>query len=64
LLAYLIGLEGVSLLRAFSGDYDREFTLARLREIRQLLESPDPTNAAWRGKPSSIIWRFQLEGAP
>lgn len=28
-LAYLLGLEGVALLRAFSGAYDREFTLAR-----------------------------------
>ena len=39
-LAYLIGLEGVALLRAFSGAYDREFTLARFAEIRELLTSP------------------------
>src|SRR5438067_2144236 len=31
-LAYLLGLEGIALLRAFSGAYDREFTLARARE--------------------------------
>jgi ubiquinone/menaquinone biosynthesis C-methylase UbiE len=40
-LAYLLGLEGVALLRAFSGVYDREFTLARLREIQALLDSAE-----------------------
>jgi SAM-dependent methyltransferase len=38
-LAYLLGLEGIALLRAFSGACDRDFTLARLREIRALLDS-------------------------
>ncbi len=38
-LAYLLGLEGIALLRAFSGVYDRVFTSARLREIRALLDS-------------------------
>jgi SAM-dependent methyltransferase len=38
-LAYLLGLEGIALLRAFSGVYDRDFTLARLREIQALLDS-------------------------
>jgi ubiquinone/menaquinone biosynthesis C-methylase UbiE len=40
-LAYVLGLEGIALLRAFSGEYDREFTHARLREIRELLDSAD-----------------------
>jgi ubiquinone/menaquinone biosynthesis C-methylase UbiE len=40
-LAYLLGLEGVALLRAFSGAYDRDFTIARLREIRGLLDSAE-----------------------
>lgn len=40
-LAYLLGLEGIALLRAFAGVYDREFTLARLREIERLLASAD-----------------------
>jgi SAM-dependent methyltransferase len=40
-LAYLLGLEGLALLRAFAGGYDREFTLARFDEIRRLLASPD-----------------------
>ncbi len=39
-LAYLLGLEGVALLRAFAGDFDRDFGEARVAEIRQLLDSP------------------------
>ena len=40
-LAYVLGLEGIALLRAFAGQYDREFTLARIREIRALLDAAD-----------------------
>jgi hypothetical protein len=29
-LAYLLGLEGIGLLRAFSGEFDRDFVAARL----------------------------------
>ena len=39
-LAYLLGLEGVALLRTFAGDFDREFGEARIAEIRRLLDSP------------------------
>lgn len=39
-LAYLLGLEGAALLRAFAGEHDREFCAARIAEIRQLLDSP------------------------
>jgi ubiquinone/menaquinone biosynthesis C-methylase UbiE len=38
-LAYLLGLEGIALLHAFAGDYDRDFTMARLEEIRALLDA-------------------------
>ena len=38
-LAYLLGLEGIALLHAFAGEYDRDFTMARLAEIRALLDS-------------------------
>jgi ubiquinone/menaquinone biosynthesis C-methylase UbiE len=38
-LAYVLGLEGLALLRAFSGVYDRDFTFDRFREIRALLDS-------------------------
>lgn len=40
-LAYLVGLEGVTLMKAFAGDYDRDVTLARLAETKRLLESAD-----------------------
>lgn len=40
-LAYLLGLEGVALMRAFAGEHDRAFTEARFAEIRQLLERAD-----------------------
>ena len=52
-LAYLLGLEGVALLRAFSGAYDREFTLARFDEIRELLESPDAFGTGVEAHPIS-----------
>ena len=37
-LAYLLGLEGLALLRAYAGEYDRDFTQARLAEIQALLD--------------------------
>ena len=37
-LAYLLGLEGIALLDACAGNHDREFTNARLTEIRPLLD--------------------------
>ena len=40
-LAYLVGLEGIALLRAFAGGYDEEFTAARLAETRALLDSAE-----------------------
>ena len=39
-LAYLLGLEGLALLRGWGGDFDREFVLARLDEVRRLLDDP------------------------
>ena len=40
-LAYLLGLEGIALLKAFSGVYDRDFTVARFRDIQMLLDSAE-----------------------
>jgi SAM-dependent methyltransferase len=37
-LAYLLGLEGVALMRAFAGEYDRAFTEDRISEVRRLLD--------------------------
>jgi ubiquinone/menaquinone biosynthesis C-methylase UbiE len=36
-LAYLVGLQGTALLRAFAGEHDEKFVLTRLDEVRQLL---------------------------
>jgi SAM-dependent methyltransferase len=40
-LAYLLGLEGVALLRTFAGEYDREHGAARIAEIRRLLDAAE-----------------------
>lgn len=40
-LAYLLGLEGVALMRAFAGEHDRGFTQARIAEVRALLDAAD-----------------------
>jgi len=39
-LAYLLGLEGLALLRGWAGDFDEAFTRSRLCEVRQLLDDP------------------------
>lgn len=36
-LAYLLGLEGIALLRAWAGEFDQEFVDRRLADIRRLL---------------------------
>ena len=36
-LAYLLGLEGVALLRAWAGDFDKDFVDRRLADVRRLL---------------------------
>ena len=35
-LAYLLGVEGLALVRAWAGDYDEAFVRARLAEVRRL----------------------------
>ena len=57
-LACLIGLQGIALLRAFSGAYDRKFTLARLNEIRELLESQDALGAGVELRPMSTCYLY------
>ncbi len=39
-LAYVLGMEGYALLRAWSGEFDEAYVKARLAEIRQLLDEP------------------------
>ena len=50
-LAYLLGLQGIALLQAFSGVYDRDFTLARLREIQTLLQSAEELGDGVEARP-------------
>jgi hypothetical protein len=44
--AYLLGLEGIALLRAFTGEFDRDFVAARIAEIRTVLGDEALANAA------------------
>ncbi|GAA1590443.1 hypothetical protein GCM10009678_85980 [Actinomadura kijaniata] len=44
-LAYLLGIEGIALLRAFVGEGDRDFVEARLAEVRRLLENEELAGA-------------------
>jgi SAM-dependent methyltransferase len=43
-LAYLLGLEGIALLRGWAGDYDKAFVEARLADVRRLLDDPALVN--------------------
>lgn len=51
-LAYLLGVEGLALLRAWAGDHDEEFVRARLAEVRRLLDEP-----ALAGHPGVVVRR-------
>ncbi|HEY8788014.1 MAG TPA: methyltransferase domain-containing protein [Actinopolymorphaceae bacterium] len=55
-LAYLLGIEGLALLRAWAGDYDEDFVQARLAEVRQLLDEP-----LLAGHPGVSVARGSLE---
>ncbi len=45
-LAYLLGVEGLALLRAFTGEHDRDFVAARLAEVSALLADESLRDAA------------------
>jgi ubiquinone/menaquinone biosynthesis C-methylase UbiE len=53
-LAYLLGLQGIALMRAFNGEHDRDFTQARFAEIRALLDSADELGEAAVSGPVSV----------
>lgn len=44
--AYLLGLEGMALLRAFTGEFGRDFVAARIAEIRRVLADEALADAA------------------
>ena len=50
-MAYLLGLEGIALLRAFAGEYDRDFTVARFREVQALLDSAEELGRGVEARP-------------
>ncbi|TCP55018.1 methyltransferase family protein [Tamaricihabitans halophyticus] len=45
-LGYVLGLEGIALLRGFIGEYGKEFTEARIAEVRRLLADDSLADAA------------------
>jgi SAM-dependent methyltransferase len=45
-LAYVLGLEGIALMRSYLGEHDRGFVEARLAEIRKFLDDESLTDAA------------------
>ena len=62
-LAYLLGLEGIALLDAFAGDYDREFTDARLAEIRQLLDDQKLRDRGVLAERVSTVIAYEQQAA-
>lgn len=54
-LGYLLGLEGIALLRAFSGEYDRDFTEARLAEVGVLLDSIEQFGDGGTAEPITAV---------
>lgn len=43
-LAYLVGVEGLALLRGWAGEFDRDFVLERLAEVRRLVDEATLAN--------------------
>ena len=54
-LAYLLGLEGVALMRAFAGEHDQAFTEARIAEVRVLLDRADELGPGVDVPPLSVV---------
>ena len=57
-LAYLLGLEGMALLRAFAGEHDSEFVLRRFAEIQRLLDA-EGWGEGVHATPMSIEERYR-----
>ena len=62
-LAYLLGLEGIALLDAWAGDHDREFTDARLAEIRRLLDDEKLRDRGVLAEQVSTVTAYQQQSA-
>src|SRR4051794_32852514 len=59
-LSYVLGLQGIALLQAFSGVYDRDFTLARLGEIQDLLARADELGDGVEATPITVSEGYAL----
>jgi SAM-dependent methyltransferase len=62
-LAYLLGLEGIALLDAWAGDHDREFTDARLAEIRGLLDDEKLRDRGAFAEQVSTVLAYEQQSA-
>jgi SAM-dependent methyltransferase len=62
-LAYLLGLEGIALLDAWAGDYDREFTETRLAEIRRLLDDEKLRDRGVLAERVSTVTAYEQQSA-
>jgi SAM-dependent methyltransferase len=62
-LGYLLGLEGIALLDAWAGDYDRAFTEARLAEIRRLLDDDKLRDRGVFAERVSTVLAYQQQSA-
>ncbi|TCO55943.1 class I SAM-dependent methyltransferase [Actinocrispum wychmicini] len=61
--AYLLGLEGIALLRAFTGEYDRDFVAARIAEIRRVLADEALADAAVEVERVDTVTGYRLWSA-
>jgi ubiquinone/menaquinone biosynthesis C-methylase UbiE len=61
--AYLLGLEGVALLRAFTGEFGRDFVEARIAEIRRVLDDEALANAAVEVERVDTVAGYRLWSA-
>jgi ubiquinone/menaquinone biosynthesis C-methylase UbiE len=62
-LAYLLGLEGAALLDAWAGDHNREFTEARLADIRRLLDDEKLRDRAVLAEQVSTVTAYEQQSA-
>lgn len=62
-LAYLLGLEGIALLDAWAGEHDREFTEARLAEIRRLLNDENLRDRGVLAEWATTVTAYQQQSA-
>jgi SAM-dependent methyltransferase len=58
-LAYVLGMQGRALLKAFAGEYDREFTLARLAEVQALLDAAEGLGEGGYATPISTVEGYE-----